>query len=431
MNRVFGIALIALIAGCAGGGDSSVAPINHPPTLALGFSKLAFAKGVPVDLSVLVDDEDDDPVTVTWDITPPSTLTPRNPENTTVRWTVPGTVGSYTLTIRASDGQSSTTVTADVSVGWPTSVFPPTFLRSRSPYIVSADPANPIVSLFEGQASIIEAGTEILVDTPETVFDVTGTLISQGKMDSVVVIRPNARGLQCGDSRGWWEGIRASSTVGGTGDLHLRHTEVWYANNGVRLREQASADIRNCAIKCSGEHGVLHEGFGVLRLIDSDVTDGAGSGVAIDAITALPDSVLIEGCNLRFNVIDGLRVAISDGQQVVPIIVEYTKFESNFTHGVTLGRQSFPMMHFNHFTGNGVSQGVSHLYLENGYPNGASVTQLDATCNYWGASVTQAGIDATIHDSLDNGSIGVRVITDPWLTQSPLTTTPTCTPPSP
>jgi hypothetical protein len=350
-----------------------------------------------------------------------------------MRWAVPATVGTDTLTVRASDGQSSKTITEVIKVGWPTSVFPPTFLRSRSPYILSAEVANPIISLLEREVSTVEAGTEILVDTPGTLFDVTGTFTSLGTADSVVVIRPNLREQQCGMNRGWWEGIRASSaSPTESGLLELRYTEVWYANNAVRLREESNADIRDCAIRCSGEHGVLHEGFGTLILMDTEVSDGSGMGVSVESITALPDSVLIAGCALRFNVGDGLRVGINDAAQSVPVVMAYTRIESNFLHGVTLSRQSFPRMHFNSFSANGdLSLGVSNIHLENGYPNGVPVTQLDATCNYWGTPVTnQSTIDNTIRDSLDSGTIGVRVVTNPWLNQSPITTPPTCTPPS-
>ncbi len=271
-----------------------------------------------------------------------------------------------------------------------------------------------------------------MLETQNTLFDVTGALITEGTPGAPVVIRPNMRNFQCGDERGWWEGIRG----GESGYIELNTTELWYAKNAVRLRDLSNADIEDCTIRCSGDNGVLHEGFGSLVIAGSEVSNGNGNGISIEALTALPDSVYVGHCHLAFNGGSGLRVNIDDQAQTVPIDVEYTKFEFNFVRAVTLVNASFPRLHFNHFTGNGVGTGgsnqVANIYLENGYPNGVSRPELDMTCNYWGAPVSnQSTIDATIRDSLDSGSVGTRVITSPWLNQDPLVVPPVCAPPSP
>jgi len=185
-------------------------------------------------------------------------------------------------------------------------------------------------------------------------------------------------------------------------------------------------------IRCSGDAGILVEGSGSLTAIDTEISNGRADGIAIAAITSIPDSVIVRGCEIRINANSGIRMAITDPSGSVPIVVEYNKIEFNFTRGITLSNAEFPRIHFNQFSGNGVGTGVTNIYLENGFPEGVSVPQLDASCNYWGAPVAnQSTIDGTIHDSLDSGSVGTRIVVSPWLNASPFTTPPTCTPPSP
>jgi hypothetical protein len=281
---------------------------------------------------------------------------------------------------------------------------------------------------------VIEAGTEILLDTPFMTIDVTGSLTAQGTSAEPIVIRPNQRGQLCGDERGWWEGIKVSTFTPPGGTLQLDYTEVWYGQYGVRFRDGANGVIRDSVIRCSGQAGVVMEGSGTLLLEDTEVSNSRVAGVVVGAIVTLPSAVTIDGCDISFNGDTGLVVDLDDALQNVPVTVEYTKFELNAVHGILLARKSFPDIHYNHFFSNGVqSNAISSIFLADGYPNGALVTQLDATCNFFGAATaSQATIDASIRDSLDSpGLVGTRVVTNPWLNESPLTTTPTCTPPSP
>ena len=185
-------------------------------------------------------------------------------------------------------------------------------------------------------------------------------------------------------------------------------------------------------IRCSGDAGILVEGSGSLTAIDTEVSNGHGDGIAIAAFASIPDSVIVRGCDVRINGNSGIRMAIPDPSGSVPIIVEYNKIEFNFSRGITLSHAEFPQIHFNQFSGNGVGTGVLNIYLENGFPENASVPQLDASCNYWGAPVAQPStIEGTIRDSLDSGAVGTRIVVSPWLNVSPFTTPLTCTPPTP
>jgi hypothetical protein len=434
--------LLVLVAlGCASGGDS-VTPVNRRPTIDLLFTKIGVVRGIPVNLSVAVDDMDEDPLTVTWSITrdPSKTaLTPQNADKTVVRWATPVAAGTDTLTVRVSDGQLNSSVTAIIKVGYAASGQTALSLyeKAKSPYIVAPPSGNPLFTIPEGQTTIIEAGTELLIDVPGTVIDVAGgTLIVNGTSVDPVTIQPNDRSFQCGDERGWWEGVRGSTFSDGVntfdGFIDLDHTEIRYGQNGIRLRDNANAVVTDCMIRCSGDAGMLIEGHGSLMAIDTEVSNGRADGIAIAAIASIPDSVIVRGCDLRINGSSGIRMAIADPSGSVPIVVEYNKIEFNFTRGITLSHAEFPQIHFNQFSGNGVGTGVTNIYLENGFPEGASVPQLDASCNYWGAPVAnQSTIDGTIHDSLDSGAVGTRIVVSPWLNASPFTTPPTCTPPTP
>ncbi len=431
--------LLVLVAlGCTSGGDT-VTPVNRPPTIDLLFTKIGVVRGVPVNLSVAVDDLDDDPLTVTWSITrdPNKTaLTPQNPEKTIVRWATPVAIGTDTLTVRVSDGQVSSSVTALIKVGYAASgqTALASYVKARSPYIVSPPAGNPIFSVSEGTTTTIEAGTELLIDVPGTVIDVAGsTLIANGTSTEPVVIQANDRTFKCGDERGWWEGIRGATSIGGVnGLIELDYTEIRYGQKAVRLRDNASAVVTNCMIRCSGDAGILVEGSGSLTAIDTEISNGRADGIAIAAFASIPDSVIVRGCDLRINGSSGIRMAIMDPSGSASIVIEYNKIEFNFSRGITLSHAEFPQIHFNQFSGNGVGTGVMNIYLENGFPENVSVPQLDASCNYWGAPVAQQStIDGTIHDSLDSGAVATRIVVSPWLNASPFTTPPTCTPPTP
>lgn len=422
---------LVLWAACSSQSGDTVTPSNQAPSVTFTFTKLGVARNTTTDLSISASDPNDDPLTITWSITR-GTLTPQNTQHTVMRWAVPATLGTDTVRVAVSDGQFTHRLTEPIEVGYAITQPPAVFLKSRSPYILSVDPNNPIATIGLGAVDSIQAGVEILLDTPATEFEVTGSILAQGTADEPVVFRPNVRGLQCGDSRGWWDGFRgASFDTLSNGNIEFHHTQLWYAQNGIRLSNLSSADLEDCSIKCSGDNGILAEGYGSLVVRNTEVTDGRGNGISVDALAGKPTSVIIDHCQLRFNGASGLRLAISYPD--VPITVEYNRFEYNYVRAITLGRSAFPVIHFNEFFGNGVSTSgsnvMANIYLETGYPNGADIPQLDATCNYWGASIANAStIDATIRDSLDSNSIGTRVIFDPWLNDDPWLVTPNCTP---
>ncbi len=420
------LALVGALVSCGGDEGGGVEPVNHAPNVTMTFSKIgvvrsALAQPSVVQLSVVVADAD--PLTVTWSVTR-GTITSLNSENTLVQWNVPSSVGSDTVTVDVSDGTVSRSVDTAIKVGTPFvgSVAPARFEKIRSPYIVTVVGTPPVLAVT-GRTTVIEAGTELLLDTPNAVIDVTDSLLAIGSPADSIVIRPNLRYLTCGDDRGWWQGVKVYTDFPSDGYLEMDCVELLYGEFAVRLRDQGEAVIRNSVIRCSGENGVLHEGGGVLFLENTQITNGELDGVAVNSDTFRPDSILVSRCQVSFNGRTGVVLDLMDQLQEVGILIEYTEVRFNGEHGITLANAVFPEIHFNSFFANGTgsTSGTNSIWLFSGYPGGATVPQLDATCNFWGAPVSdQAVIDAFVRDMLDTGTIGTRVVTSPWSNENPL-----------
>ncbi len=423
------LAALGLLVSCGGDEGGGVEPENHPPTITMSFSKIGVVRSVPitpslVQLSVTVADPDNDPISVTWSVTR-GTITPLNAANTLVQWNAPMTVGVDTVTVEADDGTTSRSVVTEIKVGtaFTGSSAPARFEQSRSPYIVNVTGTTPVLAI-SGNATVIEPGTELLLETAGAVINVADSLLAIGTPSAPIVIRPNLRALNCGDDRGWWEGIKVdSSDPPAHGYLEMDYVELTYGRFAVRLRDQGSAVIRNSIIRCSGQNGVLHEGGGVLLIEDTQITDGELDGVVIDSDTFAPDSILVDGCIITFNGRTGIALDLMDTALEVPILIQYSDIRFNAEHGITLANEVLAEIHFNSFFGNGAGSqsGLNSIWLFSGYPGGASVTQVDATCNFWGAPVSnQSVIDAVVRDNLDTGTVGARVVTNPWSNENPL-----------
>lgn len=424
--------VLPVMAACASGGDSGTNPTNDPPTIQFTTTAIGLPKSSQADLTVSVSDGDGDPLAITWAITR-GTLTAQNGAKTIMRWATPSTVGVDTVVVRVSDGTATRSVTAEIKVGTlHTSGFVPAggFLKANSPYILLPGSADPRVTAPGGQQRIIEAGVELLIATESAFISVLGDLEAHGTEDEPIVIRANNRTFNCTGGRGWWDGFRVASddAVPSDGFVDFENVEIRDARWGVRLRDNGSALLRDCRVLCSDDAGLLIEGNGSLRVIDSRVSDSVVDGIAIWAGASLPDSVRIEGCNISFNGNAGIRMDLNDVSQLVPIVVEYNQIEYNESSGITLANSVFPAIHYNAFRGNGETS-VLNLFLETGYPDPVVFPTLNATCNYWGtATPLYAVIKASIFDKDDNASIHTVVDADPWLTVSPITTPPNCTP---
>jgi hypothetical protein len=418
-KRALAVASVLALAGCGGSsGDSGTVPGNHAPEVSFTFKPLATEKGIPVDLTISATDVDNDPLTISWKITR-GALTAQNSKKTIMEWATPATLGVDTVTVSVSDGSVTKKLTEEIRVA--TAYGAGNFIKANSPYLLTRSPVDARLPIPDGATLTIEPGTEIYVNTPGTVFDVQGTLSAHGTTGQHIVIRMNDRSFVCGgDNLGIWAGIRGSVT----GVIDLEYVELWYAQYGVRVQNDAVAELQNVMVRCSGAAGLLMEGNRYVHALDSQFTDAAGDGIDVVTHTTLPDSVRIERCNTSFNHGSGIRLDIDDVTKSTPVIVSYNDIEFNDTHGISLASAVFPTMHFNNFRGNGDSA-ISNLFMQSGYPT-VSFPELDATCNFWGVATHQSTVDEGIWDSLDQATVHTRVKSCPWLKSNPLTTTPDC-----
>jgi len=420
------IAVIA-VAGCSGG--DGVVIVNNPPSIEFTFAPRGVPTAVPVVLTVDVSDPDeDDHLTVTWDITTgAASLTPQNAEKTEMQWAVPDVPGTHTVTVTVSDGEDSRSVSADIKVGTLRVTSAGSFPLSGSPYILRPN-SSPPKWVVDGTTTI-PAGAELLIDLPSTSLYVLGTLNIQGTPGNPVVIRPNDRTVQCGIDGGWWEGILATSDgLGHNGVVNLSNVDLSYATDGVALQYTGVANISGSSIRCSYNSGVLHQGTGALVVTDTEIRGGQNHGIMVDKpLLSQPESITITGCDIKINAQAGLWVDMDDPSAGTPIVIQDNKFEFNSFAGIFMRRWAWPTIENNAFVSNG---GGSYNIRFAEFHDPASPDTIDATCNYWGASVSnESTILNSVYDRRKSATVGVFVTVKPWLNEDPfgLPAPPPCT----
>jgi len=406
--------LIALACGSTTGDPT--APVNLPPSIVFHYVPLGVEKGTTVDLGVTVADPNPgDKLSLHWTVTR-GVIMSRTPDGTSVRWQAPVITGIDTVTVGVTDGSLTTQIVEELHVGTRVALdqFDGTWVAAQSPYIL-VPPSDRMTVLT---SAAVEPGVEFLFDVPGGGIQVEGTLDSRGNARRPVIFRPNDRTLRCQSGRGWWSGI---TVRGATGTARLSHTEIWYGNKNIDLIDSGSATLVGCELRCGSLAGVQMSSAGFLVVDSCNVDNNKQTGIAVQSLSNLPDSVRITNSYIGINGNSGVLLDLRDSTQTVPIRIEYNKIEFNFVHGVYVQNQVFPSIHQNHFASNGLNGALSNLWLQSPYPSPAVLDTLDATNNYWGSVFTSvAGIDLTIHDRLDDRSIGTRVLATPWLNTSPV-----------
>lgn len=423
------VAMIAVVAvaGCSGG--DGIVTVNNPPSIEFTFAPIAVPASVPVVLTVDISDpDDDDQLTVSWDITTgAASLTPQNAQKTEMEWDVPDAPGADTVTVTVSDGEDSRSVTAILKVGTLRVTSAGSFPLSGSPYILRPT-GSPPKWVVDGTANI-PAGVELLVDLPSTSIYVLGTLNIQGTTEDPVVIRPNDRMVQCGLDGGWWEGILSTSDgLGHDGVINATNMDISYANDGVALQYTGVATIAESSIRCSGNSGVLHQGSGALVVTDTEIRGGENHGIMVDKpLLTQPESITITGCDVKINAQAGLWIDMDDPSAGTPILIRDNKFEFNSFSGIFMRHWVWPTIENNAFVSNG--GGSSNIRLAD-FHSTSSPDTIDATCNYWGASVSnESTILNSVHDRRKVATVGTFVTVKPWLNEDPfgLPDPPPCT----
>lgn len=429
------IALFALF-GCSGddtptdGGTPNRDPVLTFTVTARAVPRSEALSPRTVTLTVNATDPDQDPVTVNWAVTrngqPSGVLNPAQQGLPAIQWQTPVATGRDTIRVTASDGKGGTaTLTETIQVGTlkegriQGSV---TWSAADSPFIVNPVEDNFVIS--DGSTLTVPAGSELLLDGSSFAINVGGTLQTQGTAVAPVVIRPNQRISAPGD----WKGIEAVPGFTNPPILRLNHTQIQYAKEAIRVVGATDLYLDGCRITRSSEAAISCGSSGVIDVRNTNISSNELSGIRIIKITTDFPTVVITGCTITSNgdlsgetfYLDqaGIYISIPDPAGSASITITDCDINFNGVPGVHLANACYPVFRNNGIYANELGKtGTRYNFkLEDGF-GGASAT-LDATMNYWGF-LTETEIKALIRDSDDNGSIGVRVVVDPWLTTAP------------
>jgi hypothetical protein len=413
--------VMPLLVTCSG--TETVEPVNQAPTIEFTFVPIVVDYNQNPILTVAVSDPDDDPLTVTWDITSGQLVD--RPSKSEKEWRPPRSVGMDTVTVRVSDGELSKTISETIKRGF-RSTAPSystwTFSKDHSPWIL--DPA--ALTIPFGETSLdtirIEPGVELYINTRDLAIEVLGTLESIGTQTDTILVRPNDRTLRCAGGRGWWEGFRV--TVDGlvTGRANMRYTQVSYADKNIDVSQgAASARLQNCRFVCSDEAGVMMSSSGSLLVDNCDVYGNRTHGINVRTLATPPDSVVITNNLIKSNGYNGINLDLLDPAQSTTIIIEGNKLTFNSVHAIAMTHAVWVQsLTHNDFILNNLSN-LSNIWLDDPYPGTVNVPSdwdtLLATDNYWGQAFDPGDIDAieeTIRDKTDNPVLGTYVIVEPW-----------------
>jgi hypothetical protein len=394
---------------------------NDPPQMTFTFDPIAVARGANVTLSVAVTDPDEDPVTVTWDVSR-GTLDPADQGKVLMSWRAPTSAGTDTVWVTASDGKHTVSLMDTIVVGniWPSDVNGEvTWDLSRSPVVISVSGSPPRLVIPNRSILTVEAGV-IVYAQEDLIIDVAGTLICNGTADNLIKFLPNSRS----PDPGFWEGMLGSTDAGSgapPGEFHLQHTRITYAAENILLTNGASAELHNCQLYFSRDVAMHHDsGSGELIVNNCNITDNNGDGIVISSFSTYPDFVQITGNKISFNGGVGIQIELNDPYGDTPIDITDNEITWNSYYGIQLIGAVYPTVNQNALHTNDRLQSNAanrrNFKLEPAFIG--SLPEIDATNNYW-LTTDSLVIEQTVFDSRDHAEINTRVRFWPWLNAAP------------
>ena len=432
--------------GCSDDEPSNGTPpvVNHPPQVEFTINALAVPKSTGtllrhVTLSVDVEDQDQDPVTVMWKVTrdgrDSGRLNPAQQGQPSINWEIPMATGRDTITVMAFDAEDTTTAGETIQVGTlketAVRVASETWSVADSPFIVH--PTEDDFVIDERMRLTVEAGSELLIDRAGLVISVVGTLEANGTAQAPVRIHPNKRSPQPGD----WQGITANPSWDPP-VIRLSHTHLTWAAEAVKGNTTAEVHLDGCRIERASAAAVLHASSGELRVENSVITNNVNSGIKVWKIaTPLPLNVVITGDTITLNgdltgetpYVDqaGVYISMPDRNARSAINISGNEISYNGFPGIHLVGACYPVIHDNVISANrsgtpGSDYGYN-IKLENGFGAGGVADTIDAKGNFWGGDYPldtgEALIKEMIRDIDDGAGIVVRVLVVPWLHARP------------
>ena len=399
--------------------------INETPTITFTFAPAAVPIATSVELTVAVDDADDDPLTVTWAATGGTLVSPQG--GTEMTWFSGGALGSYDITMTVQDDKGAKrTIVHTIRVGTLRDVDiagTVTFTKVNSPYIVRPASANTtIFSVPVGTTLIIEAGVEVLIDRVAMLFDIEGTLDVNGTAAEPVSFQSNFRDPQPGD----WSGFQVKSQSPTNATVTMDYGIVGFASIGFKSAGGSDITLRNSTVRFSTTAAIQQLSSGALRVTDCTIVDNLLDGIAVTTIATPPDLINIQGNKIAFNGIDGgdgaIHLRINDPFGLLPISITGNNISRNFNIGIVLEVAVYPTIQGNGIFSNTFGADATvNIRLEN-FTSGQLAT-VDATQNFW-IITDENEIKGTIHDKQDDFNLASTVDVTSWLTSCPTTSFP-------
>jgi len=409
--------------GCSSDDGPAAPPpnTNKPPTVNFTYNKIAVAKSDLVTLTVTTDDPDGDPVSVRWEVTR-GQLNPADQGSESMRWTTVGTVGTDTLTITASDGQDSTTITEalDVGTGKSTNIGgTTTWTLAGSPYLIR--PSTDKFSVLPGGRLTIDAGVVVYIDKSAIAFEVdAGTLTIGGTFANPVVVKPNSMGA----TPGFWEGFLGS---GSQPLFDFNEVTISHAINAIKAVSSSDVHLTSCRITLSREDAVLHESSGELVVENCDINNNRGAGIRVQLIASQPELVTIRFNDVAFNgrFSDseiygdgeaGITLDFNDPGRTVSVTITNNEISRNDFPGIRLRTAVFATITNNGIFGNEFRKTSGKINLEVLDPFVSG--EINGTNNWWGFAYPSPAdsvlLKQTIIDADDNSSLNATVSVSPW-----------------
>jgi len=404
---------------------------NSPPTVTFAFEKLVVDADTPVQLNVVVDDADGDPVAVNWTIQRGGTDsgTILGGQGTPILdWRSPVVLGTDSITITATDGQGgSTTIIETIRNGTVRVSAPTTFTKAASPYIIR--PTNVTFPVLA--TTTVEPGVEIFMDKQGTIISVEGTLSAVGTPGDTITITTNLRDQVPGK----WAGIQVQGVMGNEANLVLDYCLVEYGIDQIQASFYSVINIQHSLLRFSMFSAVKVTGGSsapaTMTLLDSDLRDNNQRAVNIETPASYPGTITIRRNKFTFNgdqtprnagvpIHGAIHMTVNDPSNLGAFVISNNNIFRNLNIGIYLEGAVFPTITNNVLVGNDFLSGAGfsrNIRLQPPF-GGTPVADITATNNYW-AVTTIGDIRQTVVDKWDSGQITTEVLVDPWRTSCP------------
>jgi hypothetical protein len=319
VRAAVGLGLMVAVLGIAACGDEDEGPPppreNRPPTVDLtlpGTTLLAFTEGDVVTLRALVDDADDDPLTVEWEVDPGSDgafeVTSTDPPE--AQWTAGSKVGVDTVRVSVSDGKATATDRRTFTLGTlvTASLLNEQWVHEKSPYLVRDD-----LTVGSNRLLQIGPGVEVLIQ---------GDLAGGALQKPTIIVYGRIEALGTGslrDERILIQGGRDLTTTANpdrrqhsglrflvNGSGRLERVQIEDGVKGVDHRSQGNLTVLDCRLERNDE-GYAGVAASHVDMQRTRIRNNFGFGVNINQATAR-----LRGCEIERNKGAGLAIAAQD-----------------------------------------------------------------------------------------------------------------------